>query len=94
METYTQDSSGFEEDDLPPWRAKEQADDAYLEDQLSQKQKSAYEAGDIIGPFRYIRPMKYKNRAIFECIECGKRFQYNIHSIRNKKRCKWYKKHS
>ncbi len=94
MDTYTQDTSDFEEDATPPWRAKQLADDAFVEEQLAAPApKSAYAPGDEIGPFRYVRPMKYKNRAIFECIECGKQFQYNIHGIRNKKRCKWYKKH-
>lgn len=93
MDRYTKDTDPFEEDTLPPWLAKQQEDDRWVETELSKKEKTVYKEGDIVGIFRFVRYAKYKNRAVFQCMECGRKFQYNIHTIKKKKRCKWYRFH-
>lgn len=93
MDRYTPDFNPFEEDNIPPWLAKQLEDDTWVEEQLAKKEKLLYREGDIAGIFRFVRYMKYKNRAVFQCPECGRKFQYNIHAIKNKKRCKWYRFH-
>jgi hypothetical protein len=93
MERYTLDTEPFEEDDLPPWLLKQQEDAKAAEERANSNEKTRYKEGDQVGNFLFVRYMKYKNRAVFACSECGKKFQYNIYTIKNKKRCRWYKSH-
>ena len=93
MDKYTADTAPFEEDELPGWLLKQHEDDRYAEEQARKDEKTVYREGDQVGNFIFVRYMKFKNRAIFACPECGKKFQYNIYTIKNKKRCKWYKGH-
>ncbi len=90
---YTVDSDPFEEDALPGWLRRQLEDAEQAETLARQNGKTVYREGDQIGNFRFVRYMKYKNRAVFACPECGKKFQYNIYAIKLKKRCKWYKRH-
>ncbi len=94
MEKFTEDTDPFEEDVIPPWLAKQLEDDEWLEKQAEMNGKLIYKTGDTVGRFRFIRYTKFKNRATFECPECGRKFQYNIYGIKNKKRCKWYRFHN
>ena len=94
MDTFTPDNGPFEEDMIPPWLAKQLADDAWLAEQAKKNGKVLYEEGESVGLFRFIRYTKFKNRATFECPECGRKFQYNIYAIKKKKRCKWYRFHT
>ncbi len=93
MERYTADDSDFEEDELPSWLSK-QIEDARHAEALAQKnEKILYKEGDQVGNFLFVKYMKFKNRAIFQCQDCGRQFQYNVYTIKQKKRCKWYKFH-
>jgi hypothetical protein len=83
----------FEEDAIQPWLLKQREDAIEAEKHANENEKIFYKEGDQVGNFLFVRYMKYKNRAIFSCPECGKKFQYNIYTIKNKKRCKWYKGH-
>jgi hypothetical protein len=93
MERYTPDTEPFEEDDVQPWLLKQQEDAKAAEEKANRNERIRYKEGDQVGNFLFVRYMKYKNRAVFACAECGKKFQYNIYTIKNKKRCKWYKSH-
>lgn len=93
MERFTADSDPFEEDEIPLWLVRQQEDAAEAARLASQNEKILYKEGDQVGNFLFVRYMAYKNRAIFACQECGRRFQYNIYTIKNKKRCKWQKFH-
>jgi len=93
MDNFTPDTDPFEEDRIPPWLAKQLADDVWMEEQAAKKEKILYVEGEMVGGFRFVRYTKFKNRATFACPECGRKFQYNIYGIKNKKRCKWYKFH-
>ncbi|OQX58717.1 MAG: hypothetical protein B5M52_04925 [Helicobacteraceae bacterium 4484_230] len=93
MDKFTIDTEEFEEDDVPLWLLKQQEDAKYAEEKTNKNEKITYKEGDQVGNFLFVRYIKFKNRAMFRCTECGKQFQYNIYSIKNKKRCKWYKFH-
>ncbi len=93
MDKYTIESDPFEEDETPSWLLKQQEDAKEAETLAIKKEKILYKAGDQVGNFLFVRYITYKNRAIFECQECGRKFQYNIYTIKNKKRCKWQKFH-
>ncbi|MEA3373595.1 MAG: hypothetical protein U9Q62_07905 [Campylobacterota bacterium] len=93
MDRYTADTDDFEEDEAPAWLLKQQEDAKSAEEEALKNEKILYKAGDQVGNFLFVRYMAYKNRAIFECQECGRKFQYNIYTIKNKKRCKWQKFH-
>ncbi|MEJ2468565.1 MAG: hypothetical protein P8Y65_08695 [Campylobacterales bacterium] len=93
MDTYTADTDLFEEDALPVWQLQQLKDAERAEAQALRNEKTLYKEGDQVGNFLFVRYMKYKNRAIFACPDCGKKFQYNVYTIKNKKRCKWYKGH-
>jgi len=84
----------FEEDLEPTWLTKQKADALLAEKAYSKNEKVIYKAGDQLGNFLFVHYNKAKNRATFECQECGRKFTYNIYSIKNKKRCKWYKFHN
>jgi len=84
----------FEEDIEPTWLIKQREDALLAEKAYSKNEKIVYKEGDQVGNFLYVRDNKAKNRATFECQECGRKFTYNIYSIKNKKRCKWYKFHN
>ena len=93
MDKYTADTAPFEEDEIPLWLQR-QHDDAERAETLALKRKKiVYKEGDQVGNFIFVRYMRFKNRAIFACPDCGKKFQYNIYTIKNKKRCRWYKGH-
>jgi transposase-like protein len=93
MDRYTAESGAFEEDELPDW-LRQQYDDAKAAEALAQKnEKIVYKTGDQVGNFLFVKYMKFKNRAIFQCQECGRQFQYNVYTIKQKKRCKWYRFH-
>jgi len=94
MDSYTADTGPFEEDALPPWLRKQHEDAAQAEAALRQNAGTCYREGERVGLFIFVRPMRFKNRAVFACPECGKRFQYNIYAIKNKRRCKWYRGHA
>lgn len=83
----------FEEDEEPTWLSKQREDALQAEKNYEKKEKLSYKKGDQVGNFLFVQQNKYKNRATFECQECGRKFTYNIYSIKNKKRCKWYKFH-
>ena len=83
----------FEEDEIQPWLLKQIEDAKEAEARYNSNEKVLYKEGDQVGNFLFVRYMVYKNRAVFACPECGKKFQYNIYTIKNKKRCKWYKAH-
>ena len=93
MNKFTPDTDSFEEDTIPPWLAKQLEDDQWLEEQAEKNGKVLYKEGEMVGGFRFVRYIKFKNRATFECPECGRKFQYNIYAIKNKKRCKWHRFH-
>lgn len=93
MHKFTPDTDPFEEDTIPPWLAKQLEDDQWLEEQAKKNEKVFYKEGDMVGDFRFVRYIKFKNRATFQCPECGRKFQYNIYAIKNKKRCKWHRFH-
>lgn len=90
---FTADTDPFEEDALPEWLARAREDAERAETLAAKNEKTVYREGDQVGNFLFVRYMKFKNRAIFACPDCGKKFQYNIYTIKNKKRCKWYKGH-
>ena len=83
----------FEEDIEPTWLIKQREDALLTEKAYSKNEKVVYKEGDQVGNFLYVRDNKAKNRATFECQECGRKFTYNIYAIKNKKRCKWHKFH-
>jgi len=83
----------FEEDLEPSWLTKQKADALSAESSYNQNEKTIFKKGDQVGNFLFVHYNKFKNRATFECQECGRKFTYNIYSIKNKKRCKWYKFH-
>jgi transposase-like protein len=83
----------FEEDEIQPWLLKQRENALEAEKAANIHEKITYNEGDQVGNFLFVRYMKYKNRAIFACSDCGKKFQYNIYTIKNKKRCKWHKGH-
>jgi len=83
----------FQEDEIQPWLLKQLRDAEEAEQRLNSSEKISYEEGDQVGNFIFVKQMAYKNRAVFACAECGRKFQYNIYAIKNKKRCKWYKFH-
>lgn len=94
MDRYTVDESEeFFEDELPAWLLKQQGDALSAEALANVHEKIRYKEGDQVGNFLFVSYMKYKNRAVFRCQECRKKFQYNIYGIKNKKRCKWCKTH-
>ncbi len=90
---YTPDTEPFEEEELPEWQLKQRQDAEQAETLAKRNEKIVYTEGDQVGSFLFVRYMKAKNRAVFACPNCGKKFQYNIYTIKNKKRCKWYKGH-
>ena len=83
----------FEEDIEPSWLTKQKADALLAESAYKKNEKIIYKEGDQIGNFLFVAYNKYKNRATYKCQECGRKFTSNIYSIKNKKRCKWYKFH-
>ena len=83
----------FEEDEEPTWLIKQREDAQFTETAFAKKEKIVYKKGDQVGNFLFVNYNKFKNRATFECQECGRKFTYNIYSIKNKKRCKWVKFH-
>lgn len=83
----------FEEDIEPPWLIKQREDALITEKNYSKNDKISYTKGNQVGNFLFCNYNKAKNRATFECQECSRKFTYNIYSIKNKKRCKWYKFH-
>jgi len=84
----------FEEDIEPTWLTKQKEDALVAETAYSKNEKVLYKKGDQVGNFLFVHYNKFKNRATFECQECGRKFTYNIYSIKNKKKCKWYKFHN
>jgi len=94
VQKYTQASDLFEEDQEPPWLIKQREDASLAEEAYAKNDKIRYKAGQQVGNFLFVKYNKAKNRATFECQECARRFTYNIYSIKNKKRCKWYKFHN
>ncbi|MDX1294767.1 MAG: hypothetical protein R3302_00775 [Sulfurimonadaceae bacterium] len=93
MDKYTVDSDAFFEDEIPQWQVKQQEDAERAAELANKNEKIVYKEGDQVGNFLFVRYIKFKNRAMFRCPDCGKQFQYNIYTIKNKKRCKWYKFH-
>ena len=87
-------SEEFEEDIEPTWLIKQKEDALIAEQNANKNEKIIYKKGDQVGNFLFVHYNKAKNRATFECTECGRHFTYNIYAIKNKKRCKWYKFHS
>ena len=83
----------FEEDIEPPWLIKQREDALIAEKNYSKNEKISYTKGNQVGNFLFCHYNKAKNRATFICQECNRKFTYNIYSIKNKKRCKWYKFH-
>ena len=63
------------------------------EEEYAKNEKVVLKKGMQVGNFLFVQYNKYKNRATYECQECGRKFTSNIYSIKNKKRCKWYKFH-
>ncbi|QFR50307.1 hypothetical protein FJR48_11460 [Sulfurimonas lithotrophica] len=93
MDKYTVDAEPFEEDEEPTWLVKQREDAKLTEEAYLKNEKLTYKAGQQVGNFLFVKYNKAKNRATFECQDCSRRFTYNIYSIKNKKRCKWYKFH-
>lgn len=93
MDKYTVDAGVFDEDDIPAWLRRQHEDAERAEALARQGEKTCWREGDQVGNFLFVRYMKARNRAVFACPECGKKFQYNIYTIKQKKRCKWYKGH-
>ncbi len=87
-------SDTFEEDDEPTWLIKQREDALLTEKAFDTKEKISYVKGQQVGNFLFVCYNKYKNRATFECQDCSRKFTYNVYSIKNKKRCKWYKFHT
>jgi len=92
-ERYTVDPAAFEEDEEPQWLRRQREDAERAEALALKNEKCLYREGDQVGNFLFVRYMKAKNRAVFACPDCGKKFQYNVYTIKQKKRCKWYKGH-
>jgi len=88
------DIDDFEEDSEPSWLVKQRQDALKAEAAANKNEKVLYKEGDQVGNFLFVHYNKAKNRATFECQECGRHFTYNIYSIKNKKRCKWHKFHA
>ena len=84
----------FEEDSEPPWLVAQRKNALDAEESYQKKEKVLYKEGDQVGNFLFVHYNKHKNRATFECQECGRQFTSNIYAIKNKKRCKWYKFHN
>lgn len=78
----------FEEDIEPTWLTKQREDAKIAEESYSKNAKVIYKTGEQVGNFLFVNYNKAKNRATFLCQECGRKFPYNIYSIKNKKRCK------
>jgi hypothetical protein len=93
MDRYTPDTGDFEEDTIPLWLKRQQEDAERAAELANTHEKICYNEGDQVGNFLFVRYIKFKNRAMFRCTECGKQFAYNIYAIKNKKRCKWYRYH-
>jgi len=93
-ERYSVDSSRFEEDEEPLWQCRQREDAEHAAALAMRNEKTVYREGDQVGNFLFVRYMKAKNRAVFACPDCGKKFQYNVYTIKQKKRCKWYKGHT
>ena len=93
MDKYTVDAAPFDEDEVPAWLQKQFEDAESAETLAQQREKILYREGDQVGNFLFVRYMKARNRAVFACPDCGKKFQYNVYTIKQKKRCKWYKGH-
>lgn len=87
-------SNEFEEDDEPTWLAQQRKNALEAEIAANKNEKQLLKAGDQVGNFLFVAYNKAKNRATFECQECGRHFTYNVYAIKNKKRCKWHKFHS
>ena len=87
-------SNEFEEDDEPTWLAQQRKNALEAEIAANKNEKQLLKAGDQVGNFLFVTYNKAKNRATFECQECGRHFTYNVYAIKNKKRCKWHKFHS
>lgn len=83
----------FEEDAEPTWLLKQREDALLVAEAYAKNEKIIYKTGDQLGNFLFENYNKAKNRATFKCQECGRKFSYNIYSIKNKKRCKWAKYH-
>ena len=83
----------FEEDEEPTWLIKQREDALLTEASFAKNRKIIYKEGDQVGNFLFVNYNKYKNRATYKCQECGRKFTSNIYSVKNKKRCKWYKLH-
>jgi hypothetical protein len=83
----------FEEDLEPTWLVKQREDALKTETLYNRNEKVLLKEGDQVGNFLFVHYNKYKNRATYQCQECGRKFTSNIYSIKNKKRCKWYKFH-
>ena len=83
----------FEEDEEPTWLVKQREDAKIAESSFEKNEKIVYKEGQQVGNFLFVKYNKFKNRATFQCQECGRKFTYNIYAIKNKKRCKWYKFH-
>jgi len=90
---YTLDTEPFEEDKEPTWLTKQREDAEFAQKSYEKNDKILYKEGQQVGNFLFVKYNKAKNRATFECQDCGRRFTYNIYAIKNKKRCKWYKYH-
>ena len=85
--------SEFEEDTEPTWLVAQRENALEAEKNYQKKEKIVYKKGDQVGNFLFVHYNKHKNRATFECQDCGRHFTSNIYAIKNKKRCKWYKFH-
>lgn len=83
----------FEEDSEPTWLTKQKEDALLTEKSYLQNKKVPLKEGDQVGNFLFVSHNKAKNRATFLCQECGRKFTYNIYTIKNKKKCKWHKYH-
>jgi len=83
----------WEEDPEPTWLVKEREDALYAEQAYAKNEKVIYSEGQQVGNFIFISYNKHKNRATFQCPDCGRKFTYNVYAIKNKKRCKWYRFH-
>lgn len=91
--SQTLETEPFEEDAEPTWLIKQREDARITEEAYAKGEKTLYKAGQQVGNFLFVKYNKAKNRATFECQDCGRSFTYNIYAIKNKKRCKWYKYH-
>jgi hypothetical protein len=93
MERYSVDTDPFTEDPVPAWLQRQIEEAEALAEAAARRKPLQYAAGDAVGGFIFVRYTRFKNRATFECPECGRKFVYNIYGIKNKKRCKWYRFH-